>query len=220
MGVISKIVGLVTNPRQEIPRTIAALSIAGNSGYLNRSGWLRSAVTRRSIDATGAPVPWYTYAAIDFIDSRLRPQMRVFEYGTGHSTLWFAQRVAAVLGCEHDSAWLQIVAPQLPPNAKVLHRPAESIADYVQTLPQSGQQFDVVIVDGLARNECLQIVSAGLSEGGVVILDNADQSQYASGISSLLQQGFRRIDFTGLGPINVFGWTTTVFYRPQNCFEI
>ncbi|MBU6399666.1 MAG: hypothetical protein KGS61_05060, partial [Verrucomicrobia bacterium] len=32
-------------------------------------------------------LPWFAYAAIDFLDRYLRPDMRVCEYGSGGSTL-------------------------------------------------------------------------------------------------------------------------------------
>lgn len=39
--------------------------------------------------------------------------MRVYEYGSGGSTLFFAQRVREVISCEHDSAWAKQVSNAL-----------------------------------------------------------------------------------------------------------
>jgi hypothetical protein len=36
----------------------------------------------------------------------------------------------------------------------------------------------------------------------------------------LLKNDFRRLDFTGLGPINASPWCTSIFYRRKNCFDI
>ena len=220
MGAVSKLLSHIVNPFHEIPRTLAAMHLAGNSGYLTKSGWLRSAVSRQAVDADGLPLPWYTYAAIKFIGSRLRPEMSVFEYGTGHSTLWYARRVASCLGCEHDPDWLRLVTEKLPSNATVIHRSANPVETYVSSLHDSGRQFDVVVVDGLARNACLNAVDSGLTASGVVILDNSDIPEYDDGTAGMINRGFRRIDFAGLGPINAYGWTTSVLYRPQNCFGI
>jgi hypothetical protein len=62
--------------------------------YLRFSGWLRSKAAGRPMDLFGHPLPWYTYAAIAFLDgtrdrpgSRINRKMRVFEYGCGQSTL-------------------------------------------------------------------------------------------------------------------------------------
>src|SRR5690606_32631691 len=49
-------------------------------------------------------VPWWTYEAIDTVDgwfqARARP-IRAFEYGSGASTLWLADRVDEVISIEH-----------------------------------------------------------------------------------------------------------------------
>lgn len=51
------------------------------------------------------PLPWYTYSSIDFLEDLLQPQWKVFEYGTGGSTLFYADRCAEVHTIEHDSSW-------------------------------------------------------------------------------------------------------------------
>ncbi len=54
----------------------------------------------------------------------------------------------------------------------------------------------------------------------MVIWDNSDRSDYEEGYEFLLGQGFRRLDFYGLGPINVMASCTSVFYREQNCLGL
>lgn len=41
-------------------------------------------------------IPWMVFGCIDFLDDWLKPDMRVFEYGSGGSTLFFANRVSNV----------------------------------------------------------------------------------------------------------------------------
>lgn len=53
--------------------------------------------------------PWITFAAIEFLKQILTKDMRVFEYGTGGSTLFFAKRVKEVISIEHDCVWSQKV---------------------------------------------------------------------------------------------------------------
>jgi hypothetical protein len=49
--------------------------------------------------------PWMTFPAIRFLDHFLKAGMRVFEYGSGGSTLFFAERAGQVVSAEHDPAW-------------------------------------------------------------------------------------------------------------------
>jgi hypothetical protein len=54
--------------------------------------------------------PWMTLAAIRWLDSVLIPEMRIFEYGTGGSTLFFARRVREVVSVEHDPRWFHYIS--------------------------------------------------------------------------------------------------------------
>jgi len=49
--------------------------------------------------------PWLTFRAIDELDRIVNRDMTVFEYGSGGSTLFFADRAARVVSVEHVPAW-------------------------------------------------------------------------------------------------------------------
>jgi len=46
-----------------------------------------------------------TYPAIRFLERRLSNSLEVFEFGSGNSTLWWAERVSRIDSCEHDAQW-------------------------------------------------------------------------------------------------------------------
>src|SRR5947209_17002794 len=54
-------------------------------------------------------IPWFSYAAIDFLESFLQPQMVAFEYGSGGSTLFLAKRVKYVYSVEDNPEWFERV---------------------------------------------------------------------------------------------------------------
>jgi len=67
----------------------AAYSSLQNYGILSRSyGQFRSMQRWECIDADTKPVPWYTYPAIEYIRQLIFTDKAVFEYGSGHSTLF------------------------------------------------------------------------------------------------------------------------------------
>jgi hypothetical protein len=72
--------------------TIASklLRLAGNFAthpeYIPR--YLRDRAPERS-SPLEIELPWISYAAIDFLDGYLKPDMTVYEYGSGGSTLFF-----------------------------------------------------------------------------------------------------------------------------------
>ena len=79
--------------------------LANPAGVLRKLGWFRSVREKRSVDATGAPLPWFTYPAIEFISERLKPTQVVYEYGCGGSTVWFARHCDKIYSVEHIEEW-------------------------------------------------------------------------------------------------------------------
>jgi len=57
--------------------------------------------------------PWIVYEARRHIEQFLRPGMRVFEYGSGGSTLFYAAHETRVTTVEHDALWHDRVAERL-----------------------------------------------------------------------------------------------------------
>jgi len=58
-------------------------------------------------------LPWLTFDAIAFLAGQVGGHMRVFEYGSGGSTLFFAARAARVVSVEHDRLWSERVQSTL-----------------------------------------------------------------------------------------------------------
>lgn len=73
--------------------------------------WLQSLDGKKN--ALNENVPWVTFAAIKFLDQKLTKDMRVFEYGSGGSSIFFAERVKEVISIEHDKSWSQKVLEKI-----------------------------------------------------------------------------------------------------------
>ena len=58
-------------------------------------------------------LPWFSYAAIDFLEDFLQPHMTVCEYGSGGSTLFFSRRVKSVYSIEDNPKWFDLVSGRL-----------------------------------------------------------------------------------------------------------
>jgi hypothetical protein len=184
---------------------------------LIEDGWTRSRAEQKCVDAQGRPLPWMTYPAIDFLSRRIRPDMAVFEYGCGASTLWWAARVSRVVAVEHDPGWAARIAAEAPPNATVVACPLEPEGPYEANVRTHGLSFDVVVIDGRRRVRCVPHAVAMLRPGGIVVYDNSDRPEYADGLRELGEAGFRRVEFVGLAPMIDYKSETSVFYRTGNC---
>jgi SAM-dependent methyltransferase len=130
-------------------------------------------------------IPWFSYAAIDFLGDFLRPDMTVCEYGSGGSTLFFAQRTRSVYSIEDNAKWYEWVSRRLESIANVTLRlcpfdfknPAGfEDSEYLQAMPN--EQFDVIVVDGSeewtqVRPICFKKAEARVKPGGIIVVDDS-----------------------------------------------
>jgi predicted O-methyltransferase YrrM len=132
-------------------------------------------------------IPWFSYAAIDFLKLYLRPHMSVFEYGSGGSTVFFARRTRQVCSVEDNPAWFERVSKRLQDlaldNATLrlcrfdFKEPRDfERSDYLNALPEG--PFDVIVVDGSeewtqVRPRCFQRAEARIRPGGIIVLDDS-----------------------------------------------
>ena len=186
-------------------------------GYLREMNWFRSYDTLQIIGPNNEPLPWITYPTIHFLESRLRSDMSVFEFGSGNSTFWWAKRVAQVDTVEHLKEWYDKLLPSLPDNVNLHLVELERGGEYCRTPTRLDKQFDLVMIDGRDRVNCAKQSLSALKDDGVIVWDNTDRAKYREGFEFLHYEGFRQIDFFGLGPRCVEGWPTSVFYRANNC---
>ena len=85
--------------------------------------------TRGGVSPIGDEQPWMTFAAAEFLEGWLRNDMRVFEWGSGGSTIFFAKHAQQVTAIEHEEAWAAQVRAALTDrkitSAQVEHLPPE-----------------------------------------------------------------------------------------------
>lgn len=211
--------------KNKVKYFLRKINIAGpfflrKTGPLKEDGWFRSFIDEEAVDGEGNPLPWITYPAIDFLKQRLRPEMTVFEYGCGWSTLWWASRVREVVSVEHDKEWHDKIKRLAPQNCRIYHIPLEYGGSYSKKVAEFNAAFDIIVIDGRDRVNCAINALKALKPGGVLIWDNSDREEYGPGYRFLLERGFRKIEFIGLAPLINYKSETSIFYRSDNCLGI
>lgn len=161
------------------------------------------------IDKDGKPIPWYTYPSIEYIKQIDFSTKTIFEFGSGNSTLFWADRCKKIVSVEDDKHWYAKIKSNVPANCDYLLR--EEKASYTNTIHDYDHNFDVIIIDGSHRYECAQEALKKLSATGLIILDNADWKQKTAAL--LRSADLIEIDMSGFGPINDYTWTTSFFLR-------
>lgn len=178
-------------------------------------GWFRS-FGGAPIDQRDEPIPWMPYCFIDFIEPRLSRDLSIFEFGSGNSTRYFAERVNDIVSVEHNDKWFNKIEPELPKNATLYHRSGD---EYIQEIKQHGE-FDIVIIDGKRRVDSVKNSLDSLTNSGVIIWDDTFRGAYDSGKDYLIENGFRELYFQGMGPVTANLQRTSIFYRDSNCLDV
>ncbi len=146
--------------------------------------------------------------------------MTVFEYGSGNSTFWWSERVSSLISCEHDLGWYNALKERMPANVEYMYRELEYGGEYCKVIGTYKDRFNVVVVDGRDRVNCVKHSLQALKEDGVIIWDDAERDSYQEGFSYLMENGFRRLDFEGQAPMINWSRLTSIFYRNYNCLGI
>lgn len=176
-----------------------------------KKGQLKQAFFWQSIDDKSKPIPWYTYPCISFLETVDFSNKVVFEFGSGNSTKWWANNAKSVVSVEHNSSWFNSIKDEMPKNVTYILK--EKMKSYINSIELYDNKFDVIIVDGEWRLECIAIATSKLAKDGILILDNSDR--YNTSLQNISKRiGGSVIGFTGLGPINAYEWTTTIFLNP------
>jgi len=201
-------------------KLLAAARRLVRNGPLVQDGWTRSYLQGESVDKDGHPIPWITYPALDFIAPRMSKLENVYEYGCGNGTLWWAARAVNVKAVEHDLNWYEKMNSIIPGNVSLSYEDINFGDSYEENILTSKCEYDVIIIDGRHRNNCMLQAPKRIKKYGVIILDNSDRPKYQKGVDYLVSTGLKKIEFSGFCPIVNFKSQTSIFYGPNNFLGI
>lgn len=194
--------------------------IGNKESFLHESGWYKSLTLGKPYTSKSEEIPWLNYGFFNFISERLLEDFILFEYGSGASTQYFSKKVKRVISVEHDENWYNKVKNEVPENTTLVFEQLETGGAYSKLIQRFDEEFDVVLVDGRDRINCVKQSVSKLSARGVIILDNSNRERYQGVFSWMEQQAFKQITFTGILPGGFKLDATTIFYRQENCLGI
>jgi hypothetical protein len=133
--------------------------------------------------------PWWNVAATSQVDRFLKakPAARVFEWGSGASTVWLSRRSGEIISVEHNPVWFARLREEIGDreNVALLHRSLDRDGrDYIETIGECGGSFDLIVIDGRQRARCLEQAVAHLAPGGVILFDDSGRRRYRSAIET------------------------------------
>lgn len=181
--------------------------------FFSDTGFFRTAQNWVSLDGKSQEIPWMTYPTVAFLKSLEMQEMTVFEWGSGHSTVFFAQRAKHVFSVENSQPWYNKVTSMLKKhsleNSTIFFETHPE--KYVKAIENPKKMFDLIIVDAAHRRACLEIAPTFLKKNGMILLDNAEK--YSDIESILSRNEYHHILFEGFGPIHAEQWQTKIFIK-------
>ena len=173
-------------------------------------------------DKDGNPIPWYTFPAIEYLSQFDYHTKKVFEFGCGNSSLFWARRAQNVVSIEDNPKWFEKWQAEFSePALDVRWRDEGEI--YENAIFEQEESFDVIVVDGKRRAQCAETAVQKLAPGGMIILDDSDRIntslEYQNAVKTLKNAGLIQVDFYGFCPMNSYTKTTSLFLSRDFDFQ-
>jgi len=121
--------------------------------------------------------PWLSRAMVEILGNWLKPGDRGLEWGSGRSTIWFAERAGYLVSVEHNPGWYQRVTAELKRKGlqNVEYHLCEEPRQYCSVAEKFPLgSFDFVLVDGEERDQCALAAISLVKPGGIVVVDNCN----------------------------------------------
>lgn len=173
-------------------------------------GNAQSAFFWRSCTTDKAPVPWFSYPAIEYIQGLDLSEMTVFEFGSGYSSVYWGRWAKSLTSVEVNQEWKERIDPLLSQTARIILCSKEK---YPESIDNTSDNYDIIVIDAQQRLECAKHAVSRLKAGGFIILDDANL--HADAAAFLRDHGLIEIDFAGFAPINSYTKTTSLFLHPE-----
>lgn len=182
--------------------------------------WQKDFAFERSLDEKicqdkdGNPIPWYTYPAIEYLSQFDYTNKKIFEFGCGYSSAFWAERAKSVTSIEDKAEWFEKWKKEFE-YANLDIRWRDEGEGYENAIFEDGDKYDVIVVDGKRREKCAAVAVKALADGGMIILDDSDRintsEEYRKAVSELKQAGLLQVDFYGFCPMNCYTKATSLF---------
>jgi hypothetical protein len=145
--------------------------------------------------------PWIAYTSIKYLKRFLSRGCRVLEFGSGMSTIWYAQHAGEVCSVEDNEAWYKKVSKLLENRGlkNVQYELHADPAKYCNFKSDDVRGFDLVMIDGSFRSDCIENAVARVKSGGIVYLDNTDKDSGPEGGDMRLAESRLREIASGVG---------------------
>jgi predicted O-methyltransferase YrrM len=170
-------------------------------------------------EAINKGLPWIVPESLTALEPLLWTGMRIFEWGSGGSTLYWLKHDAYVTTLERKSRWYfwtRNKAQDLAGKLDIVLIPMNGKADddYANAIKGFDDgTFDLVFVDGEApqRNQALHAAAPKIKSDGILLLDNSNWYDTKWLHDEWTETRWQTIEYPWLGKSMV--WATSIIRR-------
>ena len=168
-------------------------------------------------------IPWITPGAFRQLLEIIQPDFKVFEWGSGGSTVFFARDCASVTSIEHNKLWIPRTKKMLTDrslDADLRHIQGGPKGDkdrfrkYANVILQEpDESLDLAYIDGEASSRGWTLTNAmpKLKPGGWLFIDNSDW--VSRKFPGWEREDFIERDLDWPGQAHKFNWWTSILRK-------
>ncbi len=170
--------------------------------------------------------PWLPYSATNFLINYFNElkDKNILEFGAGCSTIFFSKNLSKVYSKEDNYDWYNFLKEKLIINniRNTSLEFCEQKANYLSIDQDWPDQYDLILIDGSWRDECLKIAFERIKDNTLIVLDNSDKfapndaSEYPDDITGNVFKA--REDLVGFATKNNFQLKKFVDFSPCNIY--
>jgi len=166
-------------------------------------GFLESSRKNIPVNDKNEIMPMYTYPCYEWLNSIDWTDNKVFEYGTGYSTIWWQNKNVNYHAVEDNKQWYDMIKDK----TNIKHEPEYN--KYSQSIYNYDFKFDVIVIDGIVRFDCVKPTLEKIKDDGIIIFDNTDWHKNSK--EELDKSDLIPIHFHGFKPLHVDSETTSCY---------
>ena len=173
----------------------------------NEFGFLESSRSSIPLDGYGNVMPLYSYPCYEYIRSMDWKNANILEFGCGYSSIWWDNVDANVYGVDSNDEWINKIQSSVSGHLNI--ELANDGEEYTTSIYRHNLKYDVIVIDGMYRYDCVEPSLDCLANDGMVILDN---SEWHTNTKELLDNSdLMPVHFHGMKPIHVDIETTSCY---------
>jgi hypothetical protein len=190
--------------------------------------WIATTYFRKSLYAM--ELPWLSFNAQRYLQKIISPDMKVFEWGSGSSTLFWCKNNCHVVSIEYDPVFYLFLQKKLKNNDYSVEyrliQPEDqtfsssqnmdiyismandfkdktffNYATVIDEYPDNS--FDIIMIDGRVRLTCFLKAINKIKVGGTIIFDNSNMLEYSI-LDRFIPQNWKSTIKSGPTPANIY----------------